>query len=402
MSTSTPWGRVDDDGTVYVRTPDGERVVGSWQAGAPEAGLAHFVRRYDDLATEVTLLEQRLASGAADASATSARVKELRTTVPTANVVGDLAGLERRLAALEVTAGAKREEQKAARAEAAAKAADVKRALVAEAETIAQATQWKAGGDRLREIVESWRDIKGVDRKTDGELWKRLSAARSEFTRRRGAHFATLDEQRKEALARKEKIVVEAESLANSTDWAATGNRYKALMADWKAAGHAPREAEDGLWARFRGAQDTFFANRSQGYAAQDAELAGNQAKKEALLVEAEALDPQADFEGAQAKFRELQERWEAAGRAPREAAAGLEKRMQAVADRLRDVVDARWRQTNVSTSPVVIRLVESVEKLERKLARAREAGKGAEVADLEAKLATQKEWLAQAELSDR
>jgi hypothetical protein len=63
---SSQWGRIDDDGTVFVRTSSGERVIGSWQAGDAEAGLAYYTRRYDDLATEVTLLEQRLTSGAAD------------------------------------------------------------------------------------------------------------------------------------------------------------------------------------------------------------------------------------------------------------------------------------------------------------------------------------------------
>ena len=36
MSTaSDPWGRVAEDGTVFVRTAEGERQVGSWQAGQP-------------------------------------------------------------------------------------------------------------------------------------------------------------------------------------------------------------------------------------------------------------------------------------------------------------------------------------------------------------------------------
>jgi hypothetical protein len=51
------FGRVDSDGTVWVKTPDGERTVGSWQAGTPEEGLAHFARRYEVLSTEVALLE---------------------------------------------------------------------------------------------------------------------------------------------------------------------------------------------------------------------------------------------------------------------------------------------------------------------------------------------------------
>ena len=57
-----PWGRVDADGTVYVRTADGERVIGSWQAGSPEEAIAFFQRKYEALETEVVLLEQRLAA----------------------------------------------------------------------------------------------------------------------------------------------------------------------------------------------------------------------------------------------------------------------------------------------------------------------------------------------------
>lgn len=52
------WGWVAEDGTVYVRTASGERAVGSWRAGSPSEGLAHFQRRYDDLCAEVELLER--------------------------------------------------------------------------------------------------------------------------------------------------------------------------------------------------------------------------------------------------------------------------------------------------------------------------------------------------------
>ena len=63
MSTaSDPWGRVADDGTVYVRTVEGEREIGSWQAGSPAEALAFFKRKFDSLETEVSLLEQRISS----------------------------------------------------------------------------------------------------------------------------------------------------------------------------------------------------------------------------------------------------------------------------------------------------------------------------------------------------
>ena len=61
------FGRVADDGTVYLVSSSGERVIGSWQTGEPEAAFDHFGRRFDDLATEITLMEARLTSGTGDA-----------------------------------------------------------------------------------------------------------------------------------------------------------------------------------------------------------------------------------------------------------------------------------------------------------------------------------------------
>jgi len=398
MATDTPWGRIADDGTVYVRTTDGEREVGSWQAGTPEEGLAHFTRRYDDLATEVTLLETRLASGAASASSTVVAAAKLRETLPTANVVGDLASLDTRLGALIEKAEARRSEEKAEKAAVAERAAEAKRALVDEAEKLAQSTQWKAAGDRLRAIVEEWRAIKGVDRKLDSELWKRVSTARSEFGRRRGAHFAALDEQRKEVVAQKEKLVAEAESLSGSSEWVATANRYRTLMSQWKAAGRASKDADDALWQRFRAAQDAFFNRRSAAFDERDSEQKANQAAKESVVAEAEAIDPEADLAAAQTKLRDVQSRYAAIGKVPRDAMTDLDKRMDAVAARVRAAADAQWRESTVSSSPLVIRLRESVEKLERKIERARQAGQTAQLRDLESQLATQRQWLAQSE----
>ena len=56
------WGRVAEDGTVYVRTADGERSVGSYEAGTPDEALEFFTKRFDELEGKVRLLEQRVAS----------------------------------------------------------------------------------------------------------------------------------------------------------------------------------------------------------------------------------------------------------------------------------------------------------------------------------------------------
>src|SRR6201996_1595905 len=87
-----PWGRVDPDGTVYVRTAEGERVIGSWQAGSPEEALAFYRRKYESLETEVTLLEQRLNSTDLSPSQAQASVERLRKTVTGANASDDPEG----------------------------------------------------------------------------------------------------------------------------------------------------------------------------------------------------------------------------------------------------------------------------------------------------------------------
>ena len=393
------WGRIAEDGTVYVRTGDGEREIGSWQAGSPEEGLAYYALRYDDLAAEVGIVEARVESASVDPRAIDSAVKKLKDALPTACVIGDLTDLDRRLDAVLEKLGTRRAQVAEARAAASAASADRKRVLVEEAQKLASSTDWRVTGDRYRAIVDEWKSIRGVDRKTDSELWEQLSAARREFDRRRRNHFADLDKQRTKSAGAKEQLVVEAEKLADSDDWTPTARRFRDLMTEWKAAGRAGREADDALWARYKAAQDKFFARRNEAFSARDAELTANLAAKEAIVAEAETLDPGSDPEGARKRMRNIHEKWEKVGRVPREAASALEDRLGAVEQRVREAASSA-RKVSVTESPLVIRLRESVGKLENRLARAEASGDATLAAETAEALSTQKEWLAQAEQS--
>jgi hypothetical protein len=388
------WGRIDADGTVYVRTADGERVVGSWHAGDAEAGLAHFERRYDDLATEVDLLDKRLASGAADPRSTRSHVEQLKEQLPTAAAVGDLAALDARLDAILAAATVKQAERSAEREKARADAIAAKETLAAEAEAIAaSSTQWKAAGDRLRAIPDEWKLIKGIDAKTDDALWKRFAAARDGFAARRGAHFAQLDTERGQAKAVKEKLVAQAEALAASDDWRDTGNALKALMRDWKAAPRASRTEEDELWARFRAAQDSFFARRGAQFAERDAAEALNKQAKLAIIAEAEALDV-SDPNAAQRALREIQERFDQVGHVPRDSMRPLDDRMRAAETRVREALDEQWRTANAETSPFLIQLRARLAEAEAKLAKAQAAGDASRIARAQAEVESRRALL--------
>jgi len=393
------WGRIDEDGTVYTYAPHGEQVVGSWQAGPAEEGLAHFARRFDDLLTEAELLASRLASGAGDPKQALSRVRALRDELVAPAVLGDIAGLAALLDHLQRRAEDAQAAALAARDRAKAAALARKEALTQEAEQIgAESTQWKAGGDRLRAILDEWKTIKGVDRKTDEALWRRFSKARDAFTRRRGSHFAELDRQRIGARRRKEELVAESEELAESTDWGPAAARFRTLMAEWKAAGRAPKEADDALWQRFRAAQDHFFARRSATFSERDAEFEENAARKEELVAAAERIDPTGDIEAARAQLRGIQERWEAVGKVPRERIRGLEARLRAVEERIRAATDAQWRRSDPEAEARVAQFRERVEQYEAQAVKARAAGDDRRASAAQAQADQWREWLAAAE----
>jgi hypothetical protein len=393
------WGRVDADGTVYVKTDDGERAVGSWHAGEPAEGLAHYARRFDDVRTEVELLVARLSAGSGDPKHTLTNAKHIKESLTDAALVGDLAALAARVDHVIERAQSAVESVRHARDEARGHALARKQELVAEVEKIAESsTQWKAAGDRLRAILDEWKTIKGVDRKTDDQLWKRFSKARDMFNRRRGSHFADLDRQRAAAKERKQELVSLAEEISDSEDWGPTAARYRELMTEWKAAGRAPKDADDQLWQQFRAAQDKFFSRRSAVFNERDAELVENAKRKEALLAEAEKINPGGDLDAARAHLHRIQEKWDEVGKVPRERIRELEGKLRAVEERVRNAADAQWRRTDPEAEARAAQFRERVEQFEAQAAKARAAGDKRRAEQAEAQAAQWREWLAAAE----
>lgn len=399
--SSDPWGRVDETGTVYVRTADGEKEVGSWQAGSPEEALAYFERKYEGLVVEIGLLERRVRTTDLAPKDALAAIEHLRVSVTEAHAVGDLAALGVRLDALITLVDSRREERRAAKAKQGEEARTAKEQLVTEAEQLAESEQWRTAGERLRALVDIWKGLPRLDRKADDELWHRFSHARSVFSKRRKAHFASLDAQREEARRTKEKLVTEAVSLSSSADWGPTAARYRELMTEWKAAGRAQREAEDDLWNRFRGAQDVFFAARTEVFAERDTEQRDNLALKEELVTEAEKLLPVTDLRSARAAFRTLNERWEAIGHVPRDARPRIEARLHTVERALKESEDAEWNRTNPETraraAGITGQLQAAVDKLRTQVDTARAAGNTAKADKLAAELEGRQALLDQA-----
>src|SRR6476661_694868 len=395
---AAPWGRVAEDGTVYVRTADGERSVGSYEAGTPAEALDFFTKRFDELEGKVRLLEQRVASGRLAPEEAGSSIKSLREQVVDAHAVGDLVSLAARLDALAPVVAAQRAARREERAQESAGARAAKEQLVAEAEKLAAGTDWRNGANRLRDLLATWKELPRLDRATDDALWRRFSTARTTYTRHRKAHFAEEHERRDSARVIKERLVKEAEALSTSTEWGPTAGRYRDLMREWKAAGPAPRDVDDQLWQRFRGAQDTFFGARDATNAALDEEFTANAEVKDEILVEAEKLVPVTDVDAAKKTFRDLADRWDAAGKVPRDRMKELEARMRKVEQAIRAVEEEQWSRSDPEKSAraddMIGKLEAGIAETQAKLDKATAAGDAKRTKDLESELANKQAFL--------
>jgi hypothetical protein len=401
------FGRVADDGTVYVRVGEAEHAVGQYPEGTPEEALAFFVRRYDAIAFEVQLLDQRIRTGALNPDEATTSVNALVDQLKTPNAVGDITALVARLDALRPLIATQREQRREEGARRREESRVRKTEIVAEAERLAQGRDWRNGANRLRDLLEEWKGLPRLDKKTDDQLWHRFSGARTAYTRARKSHFAEQNEKRTAAREVKERLVKEAEALADSTEWGPTAGRYRALMQEWKAAGPAPKDVDDRLWKRFRGAQDVFFGARDAANAELDQEFAANAERKLELLTEAEALLPhlqseEADLDATKQAFRSIAERWDAAGKVPRDQVKTLEGRIRKVEQAIRAREDEQWRRSDPEKSAraddMVGQLRSAIAGVEADLDSARAAGDERRVKRLEDDLASRRAFLEMAE----
>ena len=403
------FGRVGEDGTVYVITPTGDRAVGSYPGKSADEALAYFVKKFEMVASEVALLAARIRSGAMVPSDAQEAVNKLRTQISDLNGVGDLATLS---ASLEKIPALITEHEGAYQARKAAQAAErelrkneataIKEKIVAEAESLIDSVAWKVTTARLKVLLEEWKKAPRLDKKIDAALWKRFSSSRNKFDKRRRTHFANLDSEHKKVAAIKEVIVKEAEALANSKEWLVTANKYKSLMDQWKASGRGKKSTDTVLWTRFKSAQDTFFAAKNADMEKRKGSMIENLAKREAMIVEFEAILPITDFKSAKKKFYDLMGKWQKIGMTDRKKRAAFDARIKKIEDEISDLERNHQRKSDPSAkaqaNKVVQGLAEAIENYEKQAAKAEAAGQTAKAMVAREAAAARRAWLEQAE----
>ncbi|WP_298742370.1 DUF349 domain-containing protein [uncultured Microbacterium sp.] len=351
------FGRVEIDGTVSVRDGDGWREVGQYPDGTPEEALAYFVRKFLDLAGEVTLLEARNRRDGASASELRTTLQTVRERVSGASAVGDFAALETRLTRLDAALSkASAEQSKAQRA--AVDAAIAERTVYVERiEALAardpKSIQWKQTSAEVTDLFEQWQKHQATGPrlpKTVGQqLWKRFRDARATLDKHRREFYSGLDEQHKSARDSKAKLAERAEALVSKGEDGIAD--YRALLDQWKNSGRAGKKADDALWARFKAAGDALYAARA-GREEADAEASKEKIEaKRALLIEAAAVPKEKDTAKARQLLTSIQRRWDEIGRVfPREAERGLDDDLRKIEQGLKQREETDWKSNNPET----------------------------------------------------
>ncbi|WP_191330176.1 DUF349 domain-containing protein [Frigoribacterium sp. ACAM 257] len=398
-----PWGRVDDDGTVYVREGDGERAVGQYPDATPAEALAYYERKYTELNGQVTLLEQRVKRGAS-ASDVTKTVAHLKQLLVEPSAVGDVAALRTRVDALDSTVGELTEKQSAEAQEALAEAVVYRTSLVVEAETLAAQdparVQWKQVTASVDDIFARWQkhQTEGprIPKGEGNDLWKRFRAARSTIDQHRKAFYADLDATHREARQRKQALVESADALASK---GADGiPEYRRLLDDWKRAGRAGKKYDDALWARFKRAGDVLYAAKGEIVAQDDAEYADNLTAKLALLDDAEKILTNGDRVSAREALTTIQLRWDEIGRVPRDQVRPVEDRLRKVESHVRQLDETHWEKNNperkARSEGLASQLQDAITKLEDELAAAEAGGDARKVKEAREALDARRVWL--------
>lgn len=409
IEAAKAFGRVDEQGTVFVKDGEQEREVGQFPDGTPEEALNLYITRYLDLAAKVDLFASRVKAGSLKPHDIDQSYRQLVDELKQPQVVGDLARLRELVEKLQEEINQRKEaiaqERKAAIQATTEKFTSVVTRAQEVAANLNNTTNWRQTAQIMQDLFDEWKQIQKdqqqgarLDRATSESLWKEFSQARSTFTQARRKWLQERQTQRDASKDQKERIIAEAEELKNSTDWARTSRRFNELLNQWKSVARIGKQVDDDLWARFRQAADTFYTARQEQREQVQADESENLKKKQELLEKAEALLPVTTVEAAKVARRELaniQESWDTIGYVPRDASRSIEQRLDAVDRAIKAVEDAAWKHTDPEADARKSSFTQQIQaQLDELTAKIAMASTDAEREKLQAEKATKEQWL--------
>jgi hypothetical protein len=401
--TVSSHGRVDEENNVYVFDNGSERKVGQYPGVSMEEALAYFERKFSELEANVRILEQRVKSKA-DAASISKAAQKLSADLAEPAAVGNIQELRDRVANISPSIEQMKKEKSEASEKAATQALATRRDIAAKAQELAdkdpKKTQWKAASAQMNELFEKWqqsqKDAPRISRKDSEPIWKLFSQARTKFEANKRAFFSALSAESKNVRAKKTVLVAQAEALvAKGAD---SASEYRKLLDQWKLSGRSQGAQDDQLWDRFKTAGDSIYAVRKEVIAKESVEFKANYEAKLLIIAEAEKLDPLTNLAEAKKQLLLIQNRYEKAGKVPKDKIRETDDRMRAVEKKIKDAEQENWRKSDPAaierTNGVLSQLEQSIAKLELDLKAAEAANDSSKIQIAKEALDARRSWL--------
>ena len=178
---------------------------------------------------------------------------------------------------------------------------------------------WEKATEQVIKTQNDWKLIGQAPRKENDDVWKEFRAACDVFFESKKEFFKVTEAKQKEVVDKKRKLIDQAKSIQESTDWKGTSEKLIRLQKEWKNSGNAGQRFENKLWAEFRAACDVFFNAREENLKEQQSALVLNADLKKQLIDKISQLELTGDKKADLTTLKELNDEFKAIGNVPNE-----------------------------------------------------------------------------------
>jgi hypothetical protein len=178
---------------------------------------------------------------------------------------------------------------------------------------------WEKATEKVIKTQNDWKSIGQAPRKENDEVWKEFRAACDVFFEAKKAFYKVIEGKQKEVVEKKRKLIDQAKSIQESTDWKATSEKLIRLQKEWKNSGNSGQRFENKLWSEFRAACDVFFNAREESLKEQQSALIANVDLKKQVIDKLANIELSGDKKADLIILKEINEEFKAIGNVPNE-----------------------------------------------------------------------------------
>ena len=210
-------------------------------------------------------------------------------------------------------------------------------------------TTFQSWNEKTQEVLalqKKWKDIGFAPAKQNQKIFERFRAACDVFFSKKGEFFKQAKTDMTANLEKKTALCEQAESLKDSTDWKATGDKMAELQKQWREIGPVQKKYTNTIWKRFIGACDYFYEQRDKNTSSKKHEENTNLAAKKEILSKLKAFNPDNLSDDDIAAIQQLVDEWNGIGFVPFKVKDKIAAEFKAVMEPFSGVVRAgRGRQ---------------------------------------------------------